>query len=285
MPVTTCLLSTAAFCTYFLSNNGSCADTYAIRTANRRHAGETWSGGPVNDMDVAMWARDEILQSWMFLFREGTHNTAYKALEAPMELYYPPTGSTRARLWYEKILKTRMFRRSKSSTWSSLSMKDAMLVRIQFWYEKLVKRLKTSDSSYLSMKDVMATHADILYEVDMHAGHDPMEGSSHPSYENLRRDIKKHKQMAYSYFTVYGHRIRMLRKYMDECKPNDFWGLIHDRRNKLQYFTFWSVIAVGLLSILLGFMSLAVGIVQAVFAYRALNVPVAATTANPSLTT
>ncbi|TID14265.1 hypothetical protein E6O75_ATG09344 [Venturia nashicola] len=95
-----------------------------------------------------------------------------------------------------------------------------------------------------------------------------------------KKAIKKHKELAYDAFTVYEQRLRYLRKHMDDCKPKDFWGLVYDRRNTLQYYTFWSVIAVGFLSILLGLMSLAVGIAQAVFAYRALNLPVAATTTN-----
>jgi hypothetical protein len=38
---------------------------------------------------------------------------------------------------------------------------------------------------------------------------------------------------------------------MDDRKPNDFWSLIYDHRKKMQYYTFWSVIFVGLFNILL----------------------------------
>jgi len=58
---------------------------------------------------------------------------------------------------------------------------------------------------------------------------------------------------------------------MDNQKPTGFRQLWVDRRDSLNYYTFWGVIAIGVLAILLALVSLAVSIAQAVASFRALD--------------
>lgn len=198
-----------------------------------------------------MQSCQEIPKTWTFLFQDGTRSAAYKALQAPEFIRSPEAQKSWIRLWYERYVKHPRPQLQRQGPW---------------------------------MKTFMANSSEDFPEIRMHEGRNPFTGERDEISRGLPHDIKKHGQLDYRDFEVYGERVRDLRKYMDDRKPNDFWALIHDRRNKVQYYTFWSVIAVGILSILLGFMSLAVGIVQAVFAYKALNLP-STTTTNSSLTT
>jgi hypothetical protein len=75
----------------------------------------------------------------------------------------------------------------------------------------------------------------------------------------------------YTEFTVFENRIRQLVYYMDTQKPQGFRQLWRDKRDTLNYYTFWGVIIFGGLSVFLALFSLAVGIAQTVASFRALK--------------
>lgn len=123
------------------------------------------------------------------------------------------------------------------------------------------------------MKTLMAASPKRFPEKKMRAGRDLFTGESPYEMRRVQYNAKEHKQLNCASFIVYRKRIRTLRKHMNDCKPNDFWGVIYDRRNKMQYYTFWCDIAVGFLSMLPALISLAVSIARAVFMYRAPSLP------------
>jgi hypothetical protein len=75
----------------------------------------------------------------------------------------------------------------------------------------------------------------------------------------------------YAQFPIFETRLRQLRHYMDNQKPRGFRQLWVDRRDSLNYYTFWGVVIIGVLAILLALASLAVSIAQAVASFRALD--------------
>ena len=77
--------------------------------------------------------------------------------------------------------------------------------------------------------------------------------------------------LPYSSFGSYEKRLRVLRHYMDTSKPTGFRNLWHDRRDSLAYYTFWGVIILGGLSVVLGLLSLFVGVAQTIAAFKALE--------------
>lgn len=83
--------------------------------------------------------------------------------------------------------------------------------------------------------------------------------------------VGKHDQLRYSDFPVLENRLRQLRHYMDSQKPLTLWQLWKDKRDTLNYYTFWGVIFFGGLSVFLALFSLAVSIAQAVASFKALN--------------
>ena len=79
------------------------------------------------------------------------------------------------------------------------------------------------------------------------------------------------RSLPYTSFGSYEKRLRVLRHYMDTSKPTGFRNLWHDRRDSLTYYTFWGVIVLGGLSVLLGLLSLLVGVAQTIAAFKALE--------------
>ncbi|KAH6704050.1 hypothetical protein BKA61DRAFT_181952 [Leptodontidium sp. MPI-SDFR-AT-0119] len=75
----------------------------------------------------------------------------------------------------------------------------------------------------------------------------------------------------YAQFPIFETRLRQLRFYMDSQKPRGIRQLWKDKRDTLNYYTFWGVIIFGFLSIFLAFFSLAVSIAQTVASFKALN--------------
>jgi hypothetical protein len=98
--------------------------------------------------------------------------------------------------------------------------------------------------------------------------HDPRQVpdiyDKYESHPNLPRSVP------YSYFGAYESRVRTLRHYMDTRKPTGLKNLWHDRRDTLTYYTFWAVIIFGGLSVLLAALGLAVGVLQAYAAFKAI---------------
>lgn len=72
-------------------------------------------------------------------------------------------------------------------------------------------------------------------------------------------------------YGTWGDRLRQLKAYMDGQKPEGIRGLWADKRDSLQWYTFWAVIIVGSISLLLSFLSLAVSTVQTVGTFEGLH--------------
>jgi len=67
-------------------------------------------------------------------------------------------------------------------------------------------------------------------------------------------------------FPVFGARLLALQEYNERQKPTRARDLWRDRRNPLQWYTFWAVIWVGSISIILGTLQLGVSIAQLYYA-------------------
>ncbi|KAK0108664.1 stretch-activated cation channel mid1 [Cadophora gregata] len=101
----------------------------------------------------------------------------------------------------------------------------------------------------------------------MHLG-DP---TSSLNYEVTLQAALSKRLVSYSQFGVFQTRLRQLRHYMDSQKPRGIRQLWKDKRDTLNYYTFWAVIIFGSLSIFLAFFSLAVSIAQTVASFKALS--------------
>ena len=75
----------------------------------------------------------------------------------------------------------------------------------------------------------------------------------------------------YSQFPIFENRLRKLVFYMDAQKPQGLRQLWRDKRDTLNFYTFWGVIIFGGLSVFLALFSLAVSIAQTVASFRALD--------------
>ncbi|KAK4941379.1 hypothetical protein LTR10_018648 [Elasticomyces elasticus] len=72
-------------------------------------------------------------------------------------------------------------------------------------------------------------------------------------------------------YRIWGDRLRELKAYMDSQKPGGIRGLWADKRDSGQWYTFWAVLIIGGLGLLISFLGLVAGIVQAVASFKALN--------------
>lgn len=67
-------------------------------------------------------------------------------------------------------------------------------------------------------------------------------------------------------FPTFGARLLALQHYNMRRQPSKMTDLWRDRRNPLQWYTFWAVIWVGMAGITLGLLQLLTGVVQMVYA-------------------
>lgn len=72
-------------------------------------------------------------------------------------------------------------------------------------------------------------------------------------------------------YPIWGDRLRMLKAYMDSQKPKGIRGLWQDKRDGLQWYTFWLVVIVGSASVFLSALSLVASVLQTVGTYRGLE--------------
>ncbi|PVH78709.1 hypothetical protein DL98DRAFT_516526 [Cadophora sp. DSE1049] len=72
-------------------------------------------------------------------------------------------------------------------------------------------------------------------------------------------------------YKIWGDRLRQLKAYMDSQKPGGIRGLWVDKRDSLQWYTFWAVIIVGGASVILSILGLMVSIVQTVGTFKGLE--------------
>jgi hypothetical protein len=124
----------------------------------------------------------------------------------------------------------------------------------------------TSERNRERFKSGNAKLLDVLdnghpYPLDMWIA---MEGILNPSLETAP---------SFSSYPTFGKRLRDLKDYLDRQKPRTLKQIFKDRRDTVSYITFWVVIVVGGLSIILTLISIAVSSAQTVAAFEALNVP------------
>ena len=77
--------------------------------------------------------------------------------------------------------------------------------------------------------------------------------------------------VSFRMFPSCGKRLKTLKQYMDLQKPTGLRSLWHDARNIHAWWTFWIVILVGIVTIVLAIASVAVAVLQTVVAYRGLE--------------
>jgi len=69
-------------------------------------------------------------------------------------------------------------------------------------------------------------------------------------------------------FPIFGSRLLALQKHNQRQQPSRVRDLWRDRRNPLQWYTFWAVIVVGGLTVILAILQLAVSVAQLYYAPR-----------------
>lgn len=94
---------------------------------------------------------------------------------------------------------------------------------------------------------------------------------SNRSYRRTLDSALNKETISYASFPTFETRLRQLRHYMDSQKPRGILQLWKDKRDTLNYYTFWGVIIFGSLSIFLAFFSLAVSVAQTIASFKALN--------------
>ncbi|KAF2000321.1 hypothetical protein P154DRAFT_200422 [Amniculicola lignicola CBS 123094] len=66
-------------------------------------------------------------------------------------------------------------------------------------------------------------------------------------------------------------RLRQLKAHMDSQKPSGIRGLWADKRDSSQWFTFWAVVVIGTLGIVITSLGLIVSIIQTVGTFKGLQ--------------
>ena len=76
---------------------------------------------------------------------------------------------------------------------------------------------------------------------------------------------------SFSNFPRFSSRLRELKFYMDNQRPSGWYQIWKDKRDRVQYVTFWAVLVFGTISILLALISIAVSGAQTVAAFRSVQ--------------
>ena len=76
---------------------------------------------------------------------------------------------------------------------------------------------------------------------------------------------------SFSDFPRFGSRLREVKFYMDNQKPSEGYQMWKDKRDRVQYVTFWAVLVFGTISIVLALVSIAVSSAQTVAAFRSVQ--------------
>jgi len=76
---------------------------------------------------------------------------------------------------------------------------------------------------------------------------------------------------SFAHFPRFGPRLREIKFYMDNQKPSGWYQMWKDKRDRVQYVTFWAVLIFGTASIALALISVAVSSAQTVAAFRSMN--------------
>ena len=72
-------------------------------------------------------------------------------------------------------------------------------------------------------------------------------------------------------YGIFEDRLRELKAYMDSQKPGGISALWRDKRDTLQWYTFWAVIIIGSLGLCLSFLGLIVTTIQTIGTYRGIE--------------
>lgn len=76
---------------------------------------------------------------------------------------------------------------------------------------------------------------------------------------------------SFSHFPRFNSRLRELKFYMDNQKPSGWYQIWKDKRDRVQYVTFWAVLVFGTVSIILALVSVAVSSAQTAAAFQAIR--------------
>ena len=76
---------------------------------------------------------------------------------------------------------------------------------------------------------------------------------------------------SFSDFPRFSSRLREIKFYMDNQKPSGWYQMWKDKRDRVQYVTFWAVLVFGTVSIVLALVSIAVSSAQTVAAFRSIQ--------------
>ncbi len=76
---------------------------------------------------------------------------------------------------------------------------------------------------------------------------------------------------SFSHFPRFSSRLREIKFYMDNQKPSGWYQMWEDKRDRVQYVTFWAVLVFGTISITLALISIAVSSAQTVAAFRSVG--------------
>lgn len=80
------------------------------------------------------------------------------------------------------------------------------------------------------------------------------------SFENLLQEVDSYSSR--DDFPILGSRLAVIQEFNLRQQPSRLWDLWKDRRSPLQWYTFWAVLVIGGLTIILTILQLIVGIIQ-----------------------
>ena len=76
---------------------------------------------------------------------------------------------------------------------------------------------------------------------------------------------------SFSHFPRFSSRLREIKFYMDNQKPSGWYQMWKDKRDRVQYVTFWAVLVFGTISITLALISIAVSSAQTAAAFQSVK--------------
>lgn len=71
-------------------------------------------------------------------------------------------------------------------------------------------------------------------------------------------------------YHIWRNRLRIIKAHIDNQKPKGIRGLWVDKRDSLQWYTFWAVVFVGSIGLVLSLLAMAVSIAQTVGTFKGL---------------
>lgn len=90
-------------------------------------------------------------------------------------------------------------------------------------------------------------------------------------YHLARANSRLPPTQLFNKYTIWGNRLRQLKVHMDDQKPGGIRALWEDRRDSSQWFTFWAVVIIGGIGLLVSFLGLMMAVVQVVGTFQALE--------------